>query len=195
MAAIVDALGLADWGLVAAKYATVRDRSSSRYWFQRAFLTTVRTNQPISWVRCELHFDNEPSIAKDLSFPDHWGSSILFPGSRNSVLFADRNRVKGDESPFSRIHWLNLPQTLFQNSTMGPIVTLPTAASSSSLTYLTCNIDSRLANSVMFPCGSGVYCGIPIGYDTFVLGHTLLNWIWTAIRSDVDWANALNPPV
>jgi hypothetical protein len=195
MAAVADALGLADWGLVAAKYATFRDRSSSRYWFQRAFITTVHTNQPISRVRCELHFDSEPDIAKDLSFPDHWGGSILFPGSRNSTFFADANGVMGVESPFSRIHWLELPPTLFQNSTMGAIVALPTAAGSSSLTYLTCNIDSRWANSIIFPCGSGVYCGAPVGYDTFALGHTLLNWTWIAIRSDVGWASALNPPV
>lgn len=194
MAAVADALGLADWGLVAAKYATVRNRSRSRYWFQRAFLTSVRTSHPISWVRCELNSDPQPWIAKDYTFPDQSGRSILVQGSRNSTVFAADSVDTGD-SPFSRIDWLELPQTLFQNSTMGAVVALPVDETSIGRTYLTCNIDSRWANSILFSCGFGIYCGTPVGTDNFALGHGLFNWTWPAIQSDLDWARALNPPI
>jgi hypothetical protein len=83
---------------------------------------------------------------------------------------------------------------------VGAIIILPTPANATGETYLTCNIDSRWAEGMIFPCGNGMYCGSPTLagsgiYDEYQFGHSLLNWEWKPVKAEVDWVAAVNPPV
>ena len=198
MAAISDALGLADWGLVAAKFATEHNIGSSRYWFQRDFRTTVHAYQPATRVKCSDPFHRGLNDTNNIVFYTQSGNAFTLPDSSTILPVILRPNV--DELPFSRIYWRQLPPEIYGNSTMGAVIILPTPANATGETYLTCNIDSRWAEGMIFPCGSGMYCGSPTlagsdTYDEYQFGHSLLNWEWQPVKADIDWVTAVNPPV
>jgi hypothetical protein len=198
MATIADALGMADWGLVAAKFATERHHRSSRYWYQRDFQTTVHAYQPATRVKCSNPFYRELNDTNDIAFYNQSGNAFILPGSSTILPVILRPNV--NELPFSRIYWRQLPPEIYGNSTMGAVIILPTPPNATREAYLTCNIDSRWAEGTIFPCGSGMYCGspTPAGSDTYneyQFEHSLLNWEWQPVKADIDWVAAVNPPV
>jgi hypothetical protein len=134
----------------------------------------------------------------NLVFCDQSGNPFVLPDSGTILPVSLRPNV--DELPFSQIYWRQLPPEIYGNSTMGAVITLPNPANTTGEAYLTCNIDSRWAEGIIAPCGSGMYCGSPIlagsdTYDEYQFQHSLLEWEWQPVKADVDWVAAVNPPV
>jgi hypothetical protein len=102
MTAITDALGLADWGLVAAKFATERNIGSSRYWLQRDFRTTVHAYQPATRVKRSPPFHRTLNDTNDVAFYNQSGNAFIVPDS--STILPVNLRPNVDELPFSRIY-------------------------------------------------------------------------------------------
>jgi hypothetical protein len=198
MSVIVDALGLADWGLVVARYSFYRpngDHSKTRCWSQRAFLTQVEALQPTTRVKCTPITERTIFDSSDVTFLDQYGNASVVPGWGENKIWEDTNALDQGSANFPRLYFMELPPDPFVNSTMGAIVVLPTSGDTTTIPYMACNIDSRWAPGTIFSCGPGVYCGTPDGLNVYDLGVTLTVWKWQSIESNLDWASALNPPV
>ena len=181
MSVITDALGLADWGLVAARYSYFRpngDRSKSRYWSQRDFLTQMEAMQPITRVKCTSSLERADNDSSDVLFPDQQGNSSLALGSGENRIWGINDLPREGNVEYPRLSFQELSPSVFMNSTMGDIVILPVAGNATTTPFITCNIDSRWAPGIISICGWGVYCSTPIDITEYGLGTILQDWPW-----------------
>ncbi len=173
--------------------------TGTNFYFMREALIRVESRQPLTRVQCSdirLHGGTTPS---PLQFPNFMPFGIEY---KSLTLNATRNIwdaaiPKLNATTGIYLGWVDLPETEFTNSTMGALIVFPSSRNSSSIVYSTCNIDSRWAPSIIWRFKNTLFnvWGSPSGVEGYDLGRRQFDWPWRTIKTSIDWANALIPPI
>ncbi|KAI9787919.1 MAG: hypothetical protein M1835_002596 [Candelina submexicana] len=193
--AIADALVMAaapgPW--MAARY------TGMNYGRMREALIKVDASQVVTRVQCSYLRKFNRNTSEVLAFPtfDPHNQTYTSLSQRVTDEFWGPAALESYATGWASLRWIDLPEADFPNATMGAVVVLPSPTNATSIIYSTCNIDSRWAPGTTWRFKNTFFniWSSPSGVTGFDLGRRMIEWPWPSIKTSIDYANALVPPI
>ncbi|KAH0536772.1 hypothetical protein FGG08_006375 [Glutinoglossum americanum] len=196
-AALADGMSMAGtWWPTAARFA--QHRLGLHYIFQKEAFLSTETLQPITRAQCSPLNNRTNSTSNLLTFPRFDDVNPITTFFTDDQMWQDAFETNSTVRSNANLYWVKLDGATAPNSTMGAVVVLPIPKDENRLVYMTCNIDARWAESLIwrfYADNTMNVWGAPSNVPTFDIGRVNFNWTWRAISSTVEWAQSLNPVI
>ncbi|KAI9699318.1 MAG: hypothetical protein M1836_002928 [Candelina mexicana] len=169
------------------------------YGRMREALIKVDASQVVTRVQCSYLRKFDRNTSEVLAFPtfDPHNQTYMSLSQRVTDEFWGPAALESYATGWSSLRWIDLPEADFPNATMGAVVVLPSPTNATSIIYSTCNIDSRWAPGTTWRFKNSFFniWSSPSGVTDFGLGRRMIEWPWPSIKTNIDYANALVPPI